>query len=166
MGYIIKKKGYIELKPELLKEVVKLRSEIEENAQHRGKNYEICLAAYTAIREAHGHPAPNSSCRSGCIRQMNKILCNWFKNFDAHGGRVPSDQPTSPSVAPSTNEAINAESNGNLIPIETRRATLMDEDYDVIKESYLFKFNQEEYKKLNNGRKASKEAKVNKLLGV
>lgn len=167
MGYTIKSskdKGVIKLNCQ--KELMSLRKDIENNVQHRGKNYEVCFAAYTEINVHYGYAKPNSTCRTGCIRQMNIILINWFKAFDSSGGIMPvesNDSRKSPNSY-SFKEVVQAESGGNLISIDSRRETLLAWDWAELKAHAVTLLGKERIKALNGNKPAKKSQIVEELL--
>lgn len=94
------------------KEILEMRKEIENNAQHTGQKFEIVLHAYNEIREAHGQAKSKytASC-SGCILVMNQIVINWFKLFDKMGAseqrvvKAPEFKPLKPVSRPDATPA-------------------------------------------------------------
>ncbi len=87
------------------KEILAMRKEIENNAQHAGPKFELVKKAYDEIREAHGQAKSKytSSC-SGCILGINQIIINWFKLYDTLGVdeqrkiQAPTFQPLKPVI--------------------------------------------------------------------
>lgn len=65
------------------KEILDIREEIESNHQHAGPQLELVYKAYCEIQEGHGHhPSELRPACSGCTKDMNKMLSNWFKLYD------------------------------------------------------------------------------------
>lgn len=69
-------------------EIVEIRDQIEKNHQHAGGQLELVHHAYSEIQAAHGHvPRKLDPTCSGCIKEMNDLLKNWFRLLDQ--GTIP-----------------------------------------------------------------------------
>ena len=109
------------IETELAKKLLGLRKDILAGEQHRGANFEIVHAAYTAVRAHYGHVATSpTACKSGCIVQMNKILTNWFKEFDRQGGVLPGDK----GDLAAARESVGVSKDGKLQTLSDREIEL------------------------------------------
>lgn len=116
---------------ELARKLLAIRKDVLAGEQHRGVNFEIVHAAYTAVRAHYGHVATNpTACKSGCIVQMNRILTNWIKEFDRQGGVLPADK----AGLAAARESIAVSKNGQLVPVDERRIELEKKTWKELRE--------------------------------
>jgi hypothetical protein len=100
------------------KQLLTIRQDIEKGKIHTGKNFELVLFSYNEIQKHFKRmPRKAGGCRSGCNHQMNKILQNWFKVFDKHGGILPADREQIKQM----NDSIKVVKDGQLVSLEDRR---------------------------------------------
>lgn len=133
------------------KEILAMRKDIENNAQHAGPRFELVKKAYDEIREAHGQAKSKytAGC-SGCILNMNQIVINWFKLYDTLGVdeqrkiQTPSFQPLKP--------VKKTEGDPATPPTETKEPS-----YKELLERFNATATPEEKEKLLAGRKTPKK---------
>ena len=146
-------------------ELFKLRKAIEKNAQHKGKDFEVVKQAYTDMEKFYGRQVPNSSCRSGCIHQMNKMLNNWFKLFDNSGRQEPKKEG-SKTGSKTMNSLISPKAGDSLVSISDKREALAKEDYGVLLTRLKEELSPEQIREISKGKMMKKSLIVETLLNL
>lgn len=157
MGYNvnnIKKQNYAPLS--CVKELAAIKDDVFKNVQHIGRNFEIVRLAFTEINKHYGLQTPRTICRSGCITNMNKTLKNWFRLWEASGGKVPKEGISIPG--------LDSKSGDTLQPLDSRREELTKTDWVILKERAIELLSPELYKSLNNGKPPKKAVLIEELL--
>ncbi len=149
----IRRKGCPTIDSDTIKELYKLKEAILKNDQHKGKAFEVIFEAYTQIQKYFGRPKPSRACKSGCVRQMNTILKNWFALHSASGGTIPEGKKTP------VEKAMSASQGGSLVTLEDRRKKLDAMSYGDLKAELKEKIGEEAFK-LINGKKPAKKIQV------
>lgn len=154
-----------EMKPKKLipiscaRQIIAIRNDIEKNAQHKGKQFELVFAAYSELVVAQGYQKPRpSGCRSGCIHKMNTVLNNWLRIFDQQGGVLPEEKENLNRVR----EAVMISKNGILVPVDARRSELESKGWAELKELV----GPEKYKELGDGKMVKKEVLIDYLMSI
>ena len=149
----IKGKSCPTIDKDTITELYKLKESIKKNGQHKGKDFEVIFEAYSQIQKFYGRPKPSRACRSGCIRQMNNILTNWFAIYEREGGTLPDPDKTP------VERAMSASQGGSLVTLDSRRKSLDAMSYGDLKEELKQKIGEEAFK-LINGKKPAKKIQV------
>ena len=178
MGYSINRQKKNKMKKVInitcAKELIKIRVDVENMVQHVGKNLEIVIQAYGDVLEAQGYQRPkkNRMCTSGCIYQMNKILINWLKQYDAAGGQMEGST-TKPSQSTmdkindlTLDEVLGSEENPSLITKEQRREVIEASKWGDLLLEANERLGEDTVRELNGGHLPKKVQLVEALLNL
>lgn len=141
-----------------VKRLLKIRNDIDKGLIHTGQNFELVLFSYNEIQKHFNRqPMRPSGCRSGCMQVINKILRNWFIEFDKQGGILPEEK----EEVHNFQQAVKiVRPNGQMIPVDERRAELEAKSWAELKQI----LGEDKAKEIGNGKMAKKAQIIDELL--
>lgn len=146
-------------KLEMAGELFKIRKDIELDIELREPKLTILFEGYAELQQAYGHPKPTRSNCGNCVPHWRKIIKNWFKQCDTYGV-APQEEDVRPE---NVKQALRGGTGDNiLLPIESRRKELESLSFGELKDL----LEEGVYTTLNSGKRPSKKAIINHLLGV